>query len=271
MLTEEEYFALPSLNARHSICRYDDNNEQPRLLVVNETGLLKLQAGLGPAGNRYALEHVPVNSLQEGSKLVACEVVRTRRGGVGGGRGGSRGGSGGGSGSLGMVCIAMLVPPATALAAQTTAAGNSSGSSSGTKQGDAAGGPAAAVASAAAAAGGGMLSVFTLGGERSFEVERALQRSPQQQLLLPYTPQGMRYTTVWRSVAALPNFVGGGPAGEGVEASSLSSLASSPRRVERGDAVLVWDQDGVVHGYTRWHGSASSVGGGGGSGGDSAG
>lgn len=217
----------------------------PRLLIVNETGLLKLQASLGPAGNRYALEHISINSLQEGAKLVACEVVRTRRrGGRSGGGGG--GGGGGGSRSLGMVCVAMLAPPLTASAAETTAAGNASGTS-GTS--------------------GGVLSVFTMGGEKSFEVERALQRHPQQQLLLPYAPQGMAHTTVWRSVAALPNFVGGGLGEEGPDASSLSSPISSPRRVERGDAVLVWDQDGAVHSYTRWH---SSVGRGGGSGGGAA-
>ncbi|CAM9390103.1 unnamed protein product [Scytosiphon promiscuus] len=167
-----------------------------------------------------------------------------------------------------MVCVAMLFPPLDSSAVGPTTAGNPA-SSMGTKQGDAAGGPAVR-STAASAAGGGVLSVFTMGGERSFEVERALQRPPQEQLVLPYTPAGMAHTTVWRSVAALPNFVGGGEGGEGAEASSPSSLAS-PRRVERGDAVLVWDQDGVVHGYTRWHSGGSSVGVGDGSGGGAGG
>lgn len=30
MFTEEESFALPSLNAAHGICSYDDSNEQKR-------------------------------------------------------------------------------------------------------------------------------------------------------------------------------------------------------------------------------------------------
>ncbi|CBN76738.1 expressed unknown protein [Ectocarpus siliculosus] len=251
------------------ICRYS------RLLVVNETGLLKLRAGLGPAGNRFGLGQLPVESLPEVAKVVACTVVRTRRGD---GSGGGGGGGGGGGRTPGIVCVAMLVPPLPASAA--VAVGNHGGGGGGTKQGDAAGGPAVRAAAATAAGGGGLLNVYPLDGERGSEVDRALRREPQQ-LVLPYMPVGMAHTTVWRSVAALPNFVGGGGsgAGEGAGASSSSSPTNNNNnnnrrvRVERGDAVLVWDQSGMVHGYTRWEGggdrrtaadSSTSRGGGGG-------
>lgn len=227
-----------------------------RLLVVNETGILALRAGLGPTGNRYGLERLTVESLLAGAELVGCSVVRKSRSGSGG------------SGSLGMVvALATVAPPLL--------------SPGGTKQGDAAGGPhlrPVAAAQNPAATAAGALNVYALGGERSFEVERALQRQPQQQILLPYAPEGMAHTKVWRNVAAPPNFVGGeeGEEGGGEGTSSLPSPTNSNRRfrVERGDAVLVWDQDGVVHGYTRWEGgggrlptadsSTSRIGGGGG-------
>ncbi|CAN0573105.1 unnamed protein product, partial [Ectocarpus sp. 12 AP-2014] len=181
MFTEEQSFALPSLNSAQCLCSYEDANEQPRLLVVNETGLLKLRAGLGPAGNRYGLGQLLVASLPEVAKVVACTVVRTRRGDGSGGEGG------GGGRTPGMVCVAMLVPPLPACAA--VAVGNHGGGGGGTKQGDAAGGPAVRAAAATAAGGGGLLNVYPLDGERGSEVDRALRREPQQ-LVLPYMPVG---------------------------------------------------------------------------------
>lgn len=233
---------------------------------MNETGLLALRAGLGPACNRYGLEPLPAESIPEGAKLVACKVVRT-----------CRGSGSSGSGSLGMVCMAMLTPPVTASMAEVEE--EQPRTHGGTKQSDSAGGPAvrsaaaaaqnsattasAAAAAAAAAVGGGLLNVYALGGERGFEVERALQRQPQQQILLPYAPEGMAHTTVWRRVTAVPNFVGGvGGEGAGTGASSTSSPGNSQERryrVERGDAVLLWDQNGVVHGYTRWEGGGGRL------------
>ncbi|CAM9507053.1 unnamed protein product [Laminaria digitata] len=92
----------------------------------------------------------------------------------------------------------------------------------------------------------GLLNVYLLGGEKRFEVERALQRPPQQ-LPLSYSPAGVAHATVWRN-ASPPSF----------DAAATPSFAEDSYRrsgsVERGDAVLVWDQDGVVHGYTRWDG-----------------
>ena len=92
-------------------------------------------------------------------------------------------------------------------------------------------------------AGTALLNVYLLGGEKRFEVERALQRQPQQ-LPLPYSPAGVTHATVWRNIAP-PSFD---------DAATPSFADSYRRRIERGDAVLVWDQDGVVHGYTRWDG-----------------
>ena len=179
-----------------------------------------------------------MDSLLDGAKLVGCNVVRSSRGG------------GGGSGGLGMVM------------ALATAVAPSPSAPDGTQQGDAAGGPnVRTAANPAATAATGFLNVYALGGERSFEVERALQRRPQQQLLLPYAPEGMAHTKVWRNVAAPPNFVGEGGGGGGGGTPPPGSPTNSNRRfrVEGGDAVLVWDQDGVVHGYTRWEGGGGRM------------
>lgn len=221
------------------------------MLIINETGLLALRAGLGPAGNRYGLEHLRVESIPEEAKLIGCHVVRARRV-VGGG---------GGRGSLGMVAVAAVVP-------------------GGTKQGDAAAG-AAVFQSPADAKVTGVLNVYALDGERGFKVERALQRQPQQRLPLSYAPEGMAHAKVWRKVAGPPNFVGeGGGAGAGESSSSIPTTSNRRFRVERGDALLLWDQDGLVHGYTCWEGdggglavadSSTSRGGGGDDGGINAG
>lgn len=255
------------MHSKNNPCFSVTHHPSPfRLLVVNEAGLLALRAGLGPACNRYGLEPLPAESIPEGAKLVACKVVRTCYGG----------GGSGGSGRLGMICMAMLTPVETE--SLTGVEEEHSRTDGGTKQGDSAGGPAvrsaaavaqdsattaAAAVAAAAAVGGGLLNVYALGGERSFEVERALQRQPQQQLLLSYAPEGIAHTTVWRRVTAVPNFVGG-PEGEssGAGVSSIPSPGNNQQRryrVERGDAVLVWDQDGIVHGYTRWEGDGGRL------------
>lgn len=88
----------------------------------------------------------------------------------------------------------------------------------------------------------GLLYVYPMRGERRFEVERALQRQPQQ-LVLPFIPAGMTHATVWR----------------GATPSNYVELASSTsrfnyHRVEQGDALLLWDRSGDWYGYTRWAG-----------------
>lgn len=224
-------------NPTTTLCRARDKHLF-RLLVVNEARLFSLRAGLGSEGDRYGLEHLPADSIPEGVELVSCEIVPTCRG-----SGRYLGLDDGKTspllqGTPGMVCVAMIAPPLTV----------NPPAARGTAQGDAAGGaparssvPALSTSSSAESPfGGGQLNVYTLGGERSFEVERALQRQPQQ-LSLPYIPVGVTHTTVWRNTTA-PQYVG------------ETASSTDHCEVERGDAVLVWDQDGVVHGYTRWEG-----------------
>lgn len=140
-----------------------------------------------------------------------------------------------------MVCLAMLTPSSAGSPPLDRA----------TKPGDAACGPSLRppapsstipTAAESRAACTALLNVYLLGGEKRFEVERALQRQPQQ-LHLSYSPAGVAHATVWRKISS-PSF----------DESTPPSYAAYRRRVERGDAVLVWDQDGVVHGYTRWDG-----------------
>lgn len=212
------------------------------LLVVNTSRLFALRAGLGPADDRYALEYLPAVSIPEGAELVSCTVVRRSSPRL----------SVESRGTPGMVCVAMLAPR------------DNGPVEPGTKQGDAAGGPAmrqpapslpaaptqTAAASESSQPVSGFLNVYPIVGEKSFEVERALRRPPQQ-LPLPYVPVGVCHATVWRSA----------PPSSFVEAASSSPRDTYPS-VERGDALLVWDQTGVVHGYTRWEGTLTDDGGG---------
>lgn len=194
---------------------------------MNQTWLFSLRGGLDSKGDRYGLEPLPAHSIPSGAQLISCAVVSTRRV-----RGGELGDT------PGMVCLAMIAAP-EATAASTPAAQRWVGSG-GVKRGDAAAGPSTrSLFVPAAESASGILNVYAMGGEKSYEVERALQREPLQLPLL-YTPVGVAHATIWRNV----------PHQTFVEAAAS--------RVERGDAVLVWDTDGAVHGYTRWEKSYDS-------------
>lgn len=236
---------------------------------------------MGSAGDRYGLEYLPADSIPDGAEFLSCNVIPTCHNVVPTCRSDS---SGNGHpdvegnaqqqqqqqqlcGSSGMVCLAMLTPPLPRGGpAYRGTAVRRGGSAS--QQGDAGGGPAvrwppsgptsgsaAATAlagdhpaRAAVGSGGGLLNVYPMGDEERFRVERALQRRPQQ-IALSYVPVGVAHTTVWRSTPT-PGVVGD----------------ASYNSMERGDAVLVWDEDGLVHLYTRWEQSLDDGGGGGSSG-----
>lgn len=210
-----------------------DNLYPIRLLLVNSERLFSLRAGIGPAGDGYRLEHVPVMSMPKGAELISCNIVPTRR---------SRAQSTTQQSiqtTLGMVCLAMISP-----ASDPTTTNRS------TKQGDAAGGPTvrSTTPNGNIPASGpqppvvGLLYVYPMRGERKFEVKGALQQKPQQ-LVLPFIPAGMTHATVWRG-ATPPNYV---------ELASSTSRFNY-HRVEQGDALLLWDRNGDWYGYTRWAG-----------------
>lgn len=233
--------------AAHTIHCVPRSLRPARLLVVNETRLFSLRAGLGAAGDRYGLEHLPAESVPAGAEFVSCKVVPTRRGDVGGSGGSLRRDDPLSSpmryGTRGMVCLAMLTPPSAGFPQPDRAA--KPPSDAGCVPGLRPPAPSSTIPAATDPhpACTALLNVYHLGGERRFEVERALQRQPQQ-LPLSYSPAGVAHATVWRNVAP-----------PSVDDAATPSFADSyRRRVERGDAVLVWDQDGVVHGYTRWGG-----------------
>lgn len=228
---------------------------------------------MGSAGDRYGLEYLPADCIPEGAEFLSCNVIPTCHNDSGNV---NLGGEGNAQQqqllrSSGMVCLAMLTPPVPRGGAADRGTSVERVESE-SQQGDAAGGPTvrwcttgsnpsgttAATALAgehpgsannAGGSGGGLLNVYPMGNEERFKVERALQRQPQQ-IGLSYIPVGVANTTVWRSTPT-PDFVGD----------------ASCNSMERGDAVLVWDQDGLVHLYTRWEQSLDDNGrGGGGSG-----
>ena len=205
---------------------------------MNSTRLLSLRAGLGPAGDGYGLEHMPAISIPKDAELVSCRIVPTRR---------SRAQS---TTPLplrttaGMVCLAMIstldAPPADHASKQSDAAGGPAARSSGPSGGIPA--TSSPTSRGVQPPAGGLLYVYPMRGEKKFEVERALQRQPQQ-LALPFIPAGMTHATVWRDLTASND----------AETASSSSRYNHGR-IEKGDALLVWDRGGDVYGYTRWEG-----------------
>lgn len=204
-----------------------------RLLLVNSDRLYALRAGIGPGGDRYTLHPLTAAAIPKGAELVSCYVVPACRGRV-------RTDDEKKEKMLtyskpGIVCLAMLSPQHQPTRTQRNEAQRVA------EQGDAAAGPAAVRPISAAPVTAepvlGLLNVYELRGD--VDVPAAVQREPQQ-IELPYAPVGVTHVTVWRNTP--PNFAG----------------APADDSTERGETVLVWGNDGLVHGFTLW---ASGVGG----------
>lgn len=159
-----------------------------------------------------------------------------------------------------MLCLAMRSPQ------NRGCTSSASGQRGDERQGDAAAGPqppwgkipsststtppSGATAAAHVSPALGLLNVYELQSNRGFDVaDGALQREPQQ-IALPYDPEGVTHVTVWRTYARKDRCPA---AGNSCPTPAIPSKSNGDHATEeRGDAVLVWGRDGVLHGYVRW-------------------
>lgn len=132
-----------------------------------------------------------------------------------------------------MVCLTMLTRSQS-----SSAHGSAKRSQQANDQGNSAARSTATRSDSSAAPILGILNVYLLGGD--IEVVAALEKEPQQ-IHLPYAPVGVAHVQISRGT--------GGSAGKG----------SRDPGVERGDAILVWASDGLLHGFTRWNHQTSGV------------